>query len=104
MGNLFEFYFGLDPASPDTTSAPYALTVESGELRFTYRRGKAQAEYGGQVEWNDSLDTGLPWSTAGVIDEFVSDHGPYEFRRARVPLATGSTKRSLRLKVQSSVP
>jgi hypothetical protein len=36
----------------------------------------------------------------GVIDEFVSDHGDYEMRRATAPVLPGEQRKFLRLEVQ----
>lgn len=102
LANLVEFFLGLDP----TTTSPEQprITLEAGELRFTYRRSKAQNLYQGAVEWSDRLGADATWTTVNVIDELVSDLGDHEIRRARLPLPTEGTRRFLRLRITPTTP
>ncbi len=101
LANLLEFYLGLDPATAESAAAQgFALEFSGGELRYTYRRGKAQNRFAGHVEWTSALGGATPdWSRDGVADELVSDFGAYELRRARVPLPAEVARRFLRLNV-----
>jgi hypothetical protein len=75
------------------------VDVDAGVMTLDYRRGKDTTGVSGRVKWHPSLGGATPWSTNGVTDQVLSDHGGYEMRRASVPLAPGETRKFLRLEV-----
>ena len=95
LPNLVEYYLGADVAG--TASAP-SITARAGALEFYYTRGKNTAGVGAVVEWNSDLAD--QWKTEGVIDEMVSDEGPYEIRRASLALDPSEARKFLRLRVE----
>lgn len=102
LANLLEFYLGLEPDQPDFATAALALELADGELRYTYRRSKAQTRFSGWIEWTDTLSAETVWQSSGVTDEWVSDAGAYEVRRARVPMPPTTSRRFLRLHIQDT--
>lgn len=97
VANLLEYYQGLDPAVADGV-APQILSA-GGELHLDYRRSKAAGGVLGTVEWTGDLTGGGAWSAEGVSDTLMTESGPYETRRASVPMSAGETKKFLRLRV-----
>jgi hypothetical protein len=73
--------------------------VTPGEVSMEYRRSKNTQGVSGGVKWKNAL-TDANWLANGVIDEFVSDHGDYEMRRATAPVLPGEQRKFLRLEVQ----
>jgi hypothetical protein len=67
-------------------------------FHMDYRRSKALSGVSGSAAWMSDLSSGA-WSTNDISDEFVSDHGTYETRRATVPRLPGETRKFLRLEV-----
>ena len=98
LANLVEYFLGMQPgeraAGVMTIGAPTATSVH-----MEYRRSKSLNGVTGGVAWRNELISGA-WSTEGVADELVSDHGTYELRRATVPLAPGEQRKFIRLEVQ----
>ena len=96
LANLAEYFMGLDPAQSGT--GPVA-DVDGGVAILDYRRGKDTTGVSARVKWHPNLTDATPWSTNGVTDQFLSDHGTYEMRRATVPIAPGDGRKFLRLEV-----
>jgi hypothetical protein len=90
------------PGTPDGSIT--ALTKSAGGLEFTYRRSHAAVADGHQfaVEWSDTLPAG--WSVAGVTQAPVPDTDDGASTLWKATLPSGSNKRFVRLKVQSSGP
>ena len=74
-------------------------TGVAGEISVRYRRSKSTQGVIGGMKWKNTL-TDVDWSSDGVTDEFVSDHGDYEMRRATAPVLPGEQQKFLRLEVQ----
>ena len=95
LGNLAEYFFGMQPggaaAGAMVIGAPTATS-----FHMDYRRSKALNGVTGGVVWKNELSSG-DWSTDFITDEFISDHGAYEVRRATVPRLPGETRKFLRL-------
>jgi hypothetical protein len=97
LPNLVEHYMGLSPVDRmDATAMEFGRG--SGEMTMNYRRSKATQGVSGGVTWINGLGD-ENWSTVGVVDEVVVDHGAYEMRRATVPVLPGETRKFLRLEV-----
>lgn len=96
LPNLAEYFMGLDPAQSGT--GPVA-DVDGGVAILDYRRGKDTTGVSARVKWHPNLTDATPWSTNGVTDQFLGDHGTYEMRRATVPIAPGDGRKFLRLEV-----
>ncbi len=93
--NLAEYALGLDPMLPDVP-AP-ALIADASLLEFIYSRPDKVLDVTYQVEWSESLSAAT-WSTAGVLQEILSDDGTTRTMRASMPRG-GSGKRFVRLKM-----
>ena len=97
LGNLAEYFFGMQPggaaAGAMVIGAPTATS-----FHMDYRRSKALNGVTGGVVWKNELSSG-DWSTDFITDEFISDHGAYEVRRATVPRLPGETRKFLRFEV-----
>jgi len=93
--NLMEYFFGMEPGS-DAAGAMLIGTPTSTNFHMDYRRSKALHGVTGGVAWRNDLSIGT-WSTNGVTDEFVSDEGTYEIRRATVPRLPDESRKFLRL-------
>lgn len=92
--NLMEYALGLDPAVPDQGATP--LVIAGNLLHFTYSRPTAVTDVSYQVEWAATL--GSTWSSAGLIQQILSEDGFTRTIRATLPKgATG--QRFVRLKV-----
>ena len=95
ISNLLEFAMGTDPKA---FTAPPVLQIAGGSLVFPYQRNDAAAgvlSY--QVEWWDG-GNGIPWSSAGVVDNFLSDNGTIQQRQAVMPVGPNGM-RMVRLRV-----
>jgi len=97
LPNLVEYYMGLSPVDGVATGA-MEFQRGSAAIAMDYRRSKALNGVSGGVTWKNDLTSGA-WSTNDVTDEFISDHGAYEIRRATVPRLPGETRKFLRLEV-----
>ncbi len=95
--NLIEYYQGLNPSAADGL-AP-RISFDGGDLLMDYRRGKAVDGVGGAVEWATDPGSDATWSAEGVSDVLITDFGPYEARRATVPMRAGEVRKFLRLRV-----
>jgi hypothetical protein len=98
LGNLAEYFFGMQPGG-DAAGAMVIGAPTATSFHMDYRRSKSLNGVAGGVAWRNDLTSG-EWSTEGVIDTFVSDHGAYQMRRATVPLQPGDSHKFLRLEVQ----
>jgi hypothetical protein len=94
--NIEEYFLGLDSEAADPA---LAMDFESGLLSLDYRRNKNTQGVSGRVTWHPNLTDAVGWSTNGVTDVFLSDHGTYEMRRASVPVSPEESRRFLRLEV-----
>jgi hypothetical protein len=100
LPNLVEYFMALSPADAVASGDVMVLdTAVPGEVRMDYRRSKSLNGVTGGVTWRNSLSEGV-WSSAGVVETLVSDHGDYEMRRATVPLQPGEARKFLRLEVE----
>lgn len=98
LGNLAEYFFGMQPGGDSAGAMVIGAPTETS-FHMDYRRSKSLNGVTGGVEWRNDLTT-AEWSTTGVIDTFVSDHGTYEVRRATVPVLADEQQKFLRLKVR----
>jgi hypothetical protein len=98
LGNLAEYFFGMQPGG-DAVGAMVIGAPTATSFHMDYRRSKALNGVTGGVAWRNDLTSGN-WSTTGVIDNFVSDHGAYQVRRATVPVLPGEPQKFLRLEVR----
>jgi hypothetical protein len=98
LGNLAEYFFGMQPGG-DAAGAMVVGAPTATSFHMDYRRSKSLNGVSGGVVWRSDLTSGA-WSTVGVIDTVVSDHGAYQVRRATVPLQPGETAKFLRLEVR----
>lgn len=98
LGNLAEYFFGMQPGG-DAAGAMLIGAPTATSFHMDYRRSKALNGVTGGVAWRNDLISGN-WSTTGVIDTFVSDHGAYQVRRATVPVLPGEPQKFLRLEVR----
>jgi hypothetical protein len=98
LGNLAEYFFGMQPGG-DAAGAMVIGAPTATSFHMDYRRSKALNGVTGGVAWRNDLISGN-WSTTGVIDTFVSDHGAYQVRRATVPVLPGEPQKFLRLEVR----
>lgn len=96
LKTLVEFYMSLNSSVPE---AGPVVTMQGGQLRLDYRRGKNTQGVVGAVKWRSTLSGPGSWTTNGVTDQFLSDHGTYEMRRATVPVAPEDKSGFLRLEV-----
>ncbi len=95
--NLVEYFFGIEPGSAAAGSMVIGAPTATN-FHMDYRRSKALSGVSGSAAWMSDLSSGA-WSTNDISDEFVSDHGAYEIRRATVPRLPGETRKFLRLEV-----
>jgi hypothetical protein len=96
--NLEEYFMDLDPEAPDPA---LAVDFEAGLLSLDYRRNKNMQGVSGRVTWHPNLIDAVGWSTNEVTDQFLSDHGTYEMRRATVPVPPEDGQRFLRLEIEA---
>ncbi len=99
LANAVEYFMGLSPASGSTVAAMPVDAAAPSEVSMQYRRSKNTQGVSGGVKWKNAL-TDANWSADGVTDEFVSDHGDHEVRRATAPVLPGETRKFLRFEVQ----
>ena len=98
LANLFEYFYGMQPGGV-AAGAMVVGAATATDFHMDYRRSKSLNGVSGGVVWRSDLTSGA-WSTVGVIDTVVSDHGAYQVRRATVPLQPGETAKFLRLEVR----
>ncbi len=98
LANLAEYFFGMQPGG-DAAGAMVIGAPTATSFHMDYRRSKSLNGVTGGVAWRNDLTSG-EWSTEGVIDTFVSDHGAYQMRRATVPLQPSEARKFLLLEVQ----
>ncbi len=94
LTNLAEYFMSLDAAK--FAQGPTS-NFAGGVLALQYRRNKTAEGVTGTVKWSASLSGS--WSSSGVTDEVVSDHGTYEIRRASIIVPPQDPRRFLRLEV-----
>jgi hypothetical protein len=97
LGNLVEYFFGMPPGG-DAAGVMVVGAPTATSFHMDYRRSKALNGVTGGVVWKNELSSG-DWSTDFITDEFISDHGAYEVRRATVPRLPGETRKFLRFEV-----
>jgi hypothetical protein len=97
LANLAEYFFGMPPGG-DAAGVMVVGAPTATSFHMDYRRSKALNGVTGGVVWKNELSSG-DWSTDFITDEFISDHGAYEMRRATVPVLPGETRKFLRLEV-----
>jgi hypothetical protein len=98
VANLVEYFYGMQPGG-DAAGAMVVGAPTATSFHMDYRRSKSLNGVSGGVVWRSDLTSGA-WSTVGVVDTVVSDHGGYQMRRATVPLQPGETVKFLRLEVR----
>jgi hypothetical protein len=98
LANLAEYFFGMPPGG-DAAGVMVVGAPTATSFHMDYRRSKSLNGVTGGVAWRNDL-TGGDWSTDGVIDTFVSDHGGYEMRRATVLLEQGESHKFLRVQIR----
>jgi hypothetical protein len=79
----------------------HKFNSQAGVLTLDYRRSKTAIGVTGVVKWHPNLTNSVGWSTNGVTDQFLSDHGTYEMRRATVPVPSEDGQRFLRLEIEA---
>jgi subtilisin-like proprotein convertase family protein len=99
LANLVEYFMGLSPVDGAFDAGMAMDTATPGEISMDYRRSKRTQGVVGGMKWKNAL-TDTNWSAVGVVDEFVSDHGDYEMRRATAPVLPGEQRKFLRLEVE----
>jgi endonuclease/exonuclease/phosphatase family metal-dependent hydrolase len=100
VGNLLEYFYGLNPAAADAFSPALQVTSGGTELTFDYRRNKAAVGVTGTVEATTELAGTPAWTSADVIsDALITDFGLYETRRATITVNGGETRKFVRLRV-----
>ena len=99
LANLTEYFMGLSPVDGSSSALMPVDMTTPGQVSMEYRRSKTTQGVTGGIKWKSNL-TDAAWSGAGVTDEFVSDHGDYEMRRATAPVLPGERQKFLRLEVQ----
>lgn len=99
LANLVEYFMGFSPVDGASVAGMTVDTSTPGKVSLEYRRSKMTQGVGGGMKWRNSLTAG-DWSAENVTDEFVSDHGDYEMRRATAPVLSGETRKFLRLEVK----
>jgi hypothetical protein len=97
ISNLMERTCSLDPRASSTLPVSTALT--GSNIEYSYVRSVASVQAGDvfTVEWNDSLDP-AGWSSAGVIQQVLTDDGTLQSVKALVPTG-GNGQRFIRLQV-----
>ena len=99
LANLVEYFVGLSPVNGSAVAAMPVNAATPGQVSMEYRRSKNTQGVSGGVKWKSAL-MDANWSADGVTDEFVSDHGDHELRRATAPVLPGERQKFLRLEVQ----
>ncbi|MFZ4484767.1 MAG: putative Ig domain-containing protein [Chthoniobacterales bacterium] len=96
--NLLEYFMSLDPSVSDRG---LTFDFEGRVLTLDYRRSKTATGVTGVVKWHPNLTNAVGWSTNGVTDVLLSDHGTYQMRRATVPVPSEDGQRFLRLEIEA---
>ena len=100
VGNLLEYFYGLDPAAVDAFVPTLQVVSAGAELTFDYRRSKAAVGVTGTVEATTELTGSPTWTVANLAsDELITDFGLYETRRATITVNGGETRKFVRLRV-----
>ena len=99
LANVVEYFMGLSPSDAASSAQMSVDTTQPGEVSMQYRRSKNTQGVSGGMKWKNALTDAI-WSSEGVTDEFVSDQGDHEVRRAAAPVLPGETRKFLRLEVQ----
>jgi hypothetical protein len=97
LTNLMEYYMGISAESP-LSGPPMTLSSSGTTISMTYRRYKGLDGVQGTVEHIGNLAATI-WDTNGVTVKQVVDKGTYEEVTVEVALASGETKKFMRLKV-----
>jgi hypothetical protein len=97
LTNLMEYYMGISAESP-LSGSPVTLSSSGTTISMTYRRYKGLDGVQGAVEHIGNLAATI-WDTNGVTVKQVVDKGTYEEVTVEVALASGETKKFMRLKV-----
>ena len=97
LSNLMEYYMGISAESP-LSGPPMALSSSGTTISMTYRRYKGLDGVQGAVEHIGNL-AATNWDTKGVTVKQVVDKGTYEEVTVEVALASGETRKFMRLKV-----
>jgi hypothetical protein len=100
LANLADYFFGMPPGG-DAAGAMVIGAPTATSFHMDYRRSTSLDGVTGGVAWRNDLTSGN-WSTTGVIDTFVSDHGAYQVRRATVPVFAEEPQKFLRLEVREN--
>jgi subtilisin-like proprotein convertase family protein len=98
LSNLAEYFMGLNPSASDSGMT---FGYQGGVMTMDYRKSKTTTGVTGRVTWHPNMTNAVPWSTNGVTDVFLSDHGTYEMRRATVPVPSEDGQRFLRLEIEA---
>ncbi len=97
LSNLTEYFMGLDASTPDNGMT---FSLAPGRvMTLDYRRSKNTTGVTGTVKWHPNLTDPVGWTTNAVTDEFLSDHGTYEMRRATLTVPPQDGRGFLRLEV-----
>jgi hypothetical protein len=97
LTNLMEYYMGISSESP-LSGPPMTLSSSGTTISMTYRRYKGLDGVQGTVEHIGNLAATI-WDTNGVTVKQLVDKGTYEEVTVEVALASGETKKFMRLKV-----
>jgi hypothetical protein len=97
LTNLMEYYMGISAESP-LSGPPMTLSSSGTTISMTYRRYKGLDGVQGTVEHIGNLAATI-WDTNGVTVKQVVDKGTYEEVTVEVALASGETRKFMRLKV-----
>jgi hypothetical protein len=97
LSNLMEYYMGISAESP-LSGPTMALSSSGTTISMTYRRYKGLDGVQGAVEHIGNL-AATNWDTKGVTVKQVVDKGTYEEVTVEVALASGETRKFMRLKV-----
>jgi hypothetical protein len=82
LPNLVEFFMGLDP-NEATAGNAFAISNDSDNITFTYRRAKDVVPSTGGPEY--SLDL-INWTSIGILEEQIDDRGTYVIIEATMPV------------------
>ena len=96
--NLLELTLNLNPNIYN--SVPASVQLNGSNLEYTYTRGTAAFNGGKifQVEWSETL-VAATWSSAGVVEEVLSDNGTVQQVKTTLPAGTNG-RRFVRLRVE----
>jgi hypothetical protein len=94
--NLVEFGLATDPKV--INSLPVNFAVTNGVFEYIYQRNEsALGELTFSVVWTDTLPGGT-WSSSGVTENILSDHGSVQVVKATIPLGL-SGQRFVKLRI-----